>query len=162
MVWKIEVMMKLFITYTMLLFCLNTVAMGEETDVASTQLDEIENKALIPFFNALKSGNVVSIKRYLAGEKYEKYRSTSSEDREYEKMLREHYKGATFSVERASIVDGQVVVDVLIEFPGRGRQLTQFYLQDQADNLENGKRDQNQARKKADWRIIIEKNGRAP
>lgn len=149
--------MKIFLSCTLLLFfSLCTEAMSDELNNASVQLDEIENKALRPFFNALRSGNVEAIKRYLGGKKYEESRFLSNEDKGYADMLKEHYKDAAFSVERAISVDDQIVVDVVIEFPGRGRKITQFYLQDQIGNHENAK----VGAKASDWRIIDQKNNR--
>lgn len=119
----------------MLLFMLQVPAMGDEPQPSPELLDEIESNTLRPFFNALKSGNVRQIERYISGIKLQEAQLPKNEDPEYQELLREHYRDAVFTVERAVSSDDQIVVDVRVEFPGRGEKLTQFYLQHQAQDM---------------------------
>ncbi len=124
---------------TMLLFMtLNASAVSEELDLAPGLLEEIETGALRPYFNALKSGNVEKIGRYITGKKREQAQLSKHEDKEFQDLLRRYYKGAIFTVERAINLEDQIIVDVLIEFPGRGRKRVQFFLQDQNQQPEGG------------------------
>ena len=127
-------------------------AMGESQGVNSALLDEIEIKTLRPFFNALKNGNVRQIERYITGKKLTEAQLPKHEDKEYEEFLREYYNDTIFSVEQVSASGDQVIVDVVIEFPGRGRKVTQFYLQE----LEKG--NQGQAAIERRWSITEERH----
>lgn len=127
-------------------------AMSESQGVNSALLDEIEIKTLRPFFNALKNGNVRQIERYITGEKLTEAQLPKHEDKEYEQFLREYYNDAIFSIEQVSASGDQVIVDVVIEFPGRGRKVTQFYLQE----FEKG--NQGQAAVERHWSITEERH----
>lgn len=125
--------MKNFLFMTILLFfLLHAPAIGDDEPQLSPEvLDNVENNTLRPFFNALKNGNVRQIERYISGQKSQEAQLPQHEDREYQEFLREYYQDAVFFVERAVSSGDQIIVDVKIEFPGRGRKLTQFYLQQQ-------------------------------
>lgn len=54
--------------------------------------------AAIAYFNALKNGDVETIKEYIAGDYYEKYKVLLEENKGYPDFLRNFYKGAEFDV----------------------------------------------------------------
>jgi len=143
----------------LLVASLHNPAMGEDQGVNSVLFDEIEIKTLRPFFNALKSGNVRQVERYITGKKLKEAQLPKHEDKEYEKLLREYYKDAIFSVELISVSEDQVIVDVIIEFPGRGRKVTQFYLQQQDQKSEKGSLEQSAAGSR--WRITEQRHEQA-
>lgn len=111
-----------------ILASLSGAAMGQQPDIDADLLQEIESGTLRPFFNALKNGNAVQLSRYMAGEKLKQANLPKHEDKEYEKFLREYYKDAVFTIKQVSAYDELIVVDVEIDFSGRGKKETQFYL----------------------------------
>ena len=84
---------------------------------------EIESNVLKPFFEALKNGDVSSLLGLISGEMYKNNRVLLEQNKQYPEFLRKYYSGAKFRVEKAVQMNGEVVVDVLIEFPS-GRQST--------------------------------------
>lgn len=114
----------------LLLFTLNHPAMSEEKSLPPGLLTDVENKTLRPFFNALKNGNVEIIKRYITGEMYEESRILLEENKGYSEFLRERYKDAVFSVKRGVSSDRHLMVDIEVEFPGRGKQISQLRLEE--------------------------------
>lgn len=119
-----------FFGYSFFLFIsLSGTAVSDDPDIEADLLQEIETNTLRPFFNALKSGNAVQLSRYMAGEKLKQANLPKHQDKEYEKFLREYYKDAIFTIKQTAVYDEMVVVDVDIDFPGRGKKQSQFYLQ---------------------------------
>ena len=132
--------MKIFLFITIALFFmphLPAIA-GEASQLPPEVLDDVKNNTLRPFFNALENGNVRQIERYISGQKAQEARLSQNEDSEYRELLKEYYRGVVFSVERAVSSGDQIIVDVKIEFPGRGWKLTQFYLQQQDVDVQGG------------------------
>lgn len=126
------------------------VVMAGERALSQAQLDEIESRTLRPYFNALKNGNVKLLKRYFSEEMYAEYRVLLEENRGYPETLRKHYKDAVFSVEQGVTSDSGIIVDFSIEHPGRGKQVVQYYLQEQ-----NSESDYTaQVADGAQWKII--------
>lgn len=144
----------LYILASLLLW--HNAAMGEKRELESMQLFEIDDKVFRPFLNALKSGNIEVIKRYLTEKKSEEtglLDLEGEERREYSEMLKKYYKGVVFSIERGAASEGQIIVDVAIEFPGGGRSITQFSLQEQKGNTDTPSKGKN-------WRIDAEQKKR--
>lgn len=148
-------MMKRVIIFTVLLLSLfNNLLMSEELDVPAALLEDVENKTMRPFFNALKNGNVEIIKQYISGEMYEESRILLEENKGYPEYLREHYKGAIFSVKRGVSSDNQLIVDVSVEFPGRGKQISQYILEEPgSESVSRG-----QSVEEMHWRITGQRN----
>lgn len=114
-----------------LLFTVQIASAGtEEADASPALRDEIEAHTLRPYFNALRNGNVMQIGRFITGAKRREAQLPEQEDKDFEELLRRYYKGTVFTIERAVMHGEQVVVDVRIEFPGRGRKQIRLYLQD--------------------------------
>jgi len=134
-----------------LLFMLNTLVMSDEQNLPSELLEEIEVKTLRPFFNALKSGNVQLIKRYFSEEMYSEYRVLLEENKGYPDLLRKHYNDAVFTVERGVSSDNRVIVDFAIQFPGKGKQVSQYILQEQVVEHESENQGQTVGEKR--WEI---------
>lgn len=139
-----------------LLFLWHNTAVSEERNIDPELLGEIDSKTFRPFLNALKSGNIEAIKRYLTENKSEEtglLDLEGEEYREYSDMLKNHYRGVVFSIEQGVVSEGQMIVDVEIEFPGGGRSITQYYLQEQSGNA-------SQSSEGRRWRINAERKKR--
>src|SRR4030042_176446 len=59
---------------------------------------ELRNTTFAPLFEALRTGDVVAIKRYLSGSTYEQHRVLLEQNKEYGHFLRNHYAGTTFEL----------------------------------------------------------------
>jgi len=140
----------------MLAFLLNEPAICGESNVSPMLLEEIQNKTLRPFFNALKNGNVEQIKRFFSGKMYSEYRLLLEENKGYPDLLREYYKDAVFSVERGITSDNRIIVDFSVEIPGKRKQVSQYILQEQ--NIENVNHGQTDERL---WRITEQRHVQA-
>ncbi len=140
----------------LLLFLWHNAAMSEERKLGPELLGEIDSKTFRPFFNALKNGNIEVIKRYFTEQKSEEVGLLDlkgEEYKEYSEMLKKRYKGAVYFVQQGAASEEQITVDVVFEFPGGGRSVTQFYLKEQiggAGGVSEGKH----------WRIAAERKKR--
>lgn len=75
-------------------------------------------KAIYPFFNALKKGDVRSIKKYIDDDLYQKKRVLFEENKKYPEFLRTFYKDAEFQIIRSrQLAERDASVDVRIVFP---------------------------------------------
>lgn len=116
--------MKRVIFYTIfLLFTLIPPASSEEKSLSPELLEEVESKAIRPYFNALMHGNMELVMHYTTGKKHGKIQRLLDRDKEYPKFLREFYKGAVFSVKHGVFTEDGVIIDVNVDFP-RGEILT--------------------------------------
>lgn len=149
--------MKRMLFYTLLLFFLpHNPVMSQEKNITPVMLEEIGSKTLRPFFNALKTGNVELIKRYISGKMYEDSQVLLNENQQYPEFLREQYKDAVFSVERGVSTEKGFIVDVSIEFPGGGKRVSQFVLHEQGQESQSRQQTVGGGR----WRITEQQNNR--
>lgn len=75
-------------------------------------------KAIYPFFNALKKGDVQSIKKYIDDDLYQKRRVLFEENKKYPEFLRTFYKDAEIQIIRLRhLAERDASVDVRIVFP---------------------------------------------
>lgn len=85
---------------------------------------EIQEAVILPYFEALKNGDVNKLKRYLSAAMVNEYKTLLEQNKEYPQFLRDYYENATFSVVRASEIDGQIEFDVLVEFPNGSQSIS--------------------------------------
>lgn len=109
-------MNRLLFSVFLLFSMLHTPAMSEEQMLSAGLLEEIE-KAMRPYFNALKSGNTQRIIHYTSGKKQQQFQRRLKRDKEYSKFLREFYKDAVFSVMDGVTTDEGVIVTVHVAMP---------------------------------------------
>jgi hypothetical protein len=74
---------------------------AQEIALADPQVMNIQEQVLMPFFNALKSGNIEIIKKHISPELYARYRVLLDENRQYPQFLRDYYKDISFRVVKA-------------------------------------------------------------
>jgi hypothetical protein len=90
---------------------------AQELSVGEALHSNIMNKTFFPLFEALRSGDTEAIKNYISGDMYHQKKVLLEENKDYPRFLREFYRGANFSVERAVLIDGDIIANVVIEFP---------------------------------------------
>lgn len=103
--------------------------------------EDMDSGTFLPLFNALKHGNVEVIKCYIAGDMYRQTKVLLEENKGYPQFLRNFYKGANFSVERAITAEDDIIADVVIEFPHGSKSSTRLRL-----NKDNGQQ----------WKVVDE------
>ena len=79
---------------------------------------KIETEILLPFFNALKDGNVEALKQYISKDMYRKNRRLLDQNRKYPEFLRKYYQGTSFHTKSMVLEGDTITVDVGIEKPG--------------------------------------------
>lgn len=100
-----------------------TISNAGEISRSDSLYREIQDGAVLPFFMALKNGDINGIKRHISPEMYTKYKRLLEDNKEYPQFLRDYYRGAKFRMERTTRIDNHAVVDVMIEFPDGRRSI---------------------------------------
>ena len=124
----------LFSFLSLVLMCTNTNA--GEISQSNSVYAEIRNDAILPFFTALKNGDINAIKQYISPEMHARYKRLLEDNKEYPKFLRDYYRDARFSMEGATTTDNQVMVDVMIEFPDGHRRIKKMRVFKEANGLQ--------------------------
>ncbi len=99
----------------------------------SKEVREAGSNTVMPFLNALMSGDVDGMKKYISKEYYDKNRALLDENTEYPGFLMEYYQGATFQISHINMVDGNIIVGVEILFPNETRGDYVVYLKQEGD-----------------------------
>ena len=123
-----------------------TIAYAGEIFQSDPLYVEIQDGAILPFFTALKDGDINAIKRYVSSDMYSKYKRLLEDNKEYPKFLRDYYRGAKFRMERTTKNDSHVVVDVMIEFPNGYRSINKLRVLKEKNGLQSRNRSKR-------WRI---------
>jgi hypothetical protein len=93
---------------------------GHAQEKAFTQLHvlKIQEQVLLPFFQALKTGDVEVIKKHMSRDLYAKNRVLLDENLEYPEFLRNYYKDITFRIMKAeeSLSDEGIVFYVSFDY----------------------------------------------
>ncbi|MDL1984909.1 MAG: hypothetical protein LWX54_12115 [Deltaproteobacteria bacterium] len=103
------------------LILLSAISNAEEMPLSDSLYEEIKKDVIHPFFKSLKDGDINAIKLHLSSAIYNEYKRLLEENKDYPQFLRDYYQDAKFRTERAKEIDGDVVVDVVIEFPNGSR-----------------------------------------
>ena len=114
----------LFIVGSSLMLPLSVQAAdGEEAEWA------ISNTVL-PFFEALTSGDVRAIESYIGGDLAFNMKTLLRENREYPEILRRHYKDAVVRADNAFEEAGGIFVQVEIDFTDGKKRFFELLLKD--------------------------------
>lgn len=108
------------------LFLLCTTSNAAEIFPNDSVVAEIQNDAVLPFFAALKHGDIIAIKQYISPEMYKRYKRLLEDNKDYPQFLRDYYQDAKFHMERTNKMDDRVVFDVVIEFPDGNRSINKL------------------------------------
>ncbi len=99
----------------MILFC--GFSQAQEAPVVDDEYEQVINETVMPFFEALKNGDVISIKQHIAGDMYERSKVLLEQNTEYPQFLRNYYQGVEFYVDDAYRSGNSVLVHIAIEYP---------------------------------------------
>ena len=92
------------------------------------------NDTVISYFQALKAGDVKSIKNLITGELFDKRKVLLEQNENYPEFLKRHYQGAEFQIKAASIKDNNAQINVEVNFPDGIRPFVLFLIRDDAGN----------------------------
>jgi hypothetical protein len=101
---------------------------------AETTYRAIAEGTLLPLFEALKKGDVETIKESISGDMYGRYKTLLEQNKDYPEFLRNFYLGATFRMEHVVASDGDIIVDVTIDLPNSGTHFTKFFIRKATSN----------------------------
>jgi hypothetical protein len=92
---------------------------AKEIALTDPKLLTIQEQTLLPFFKALKNGDVSEIKKHMSPALYARNRVLLEENRDYPAFLRGYYSDVSFRVVKAEmgITGEDVIFSVSIEFP---------------------------------------------
>jgi hypothetical protein len=92
------------------------------------------NDAVLSYFQALKNGDVETIKASITGDMYKKRKVLLEQNKNYPEFLKNVYKGAQFRIKDVSIKDNDAVVSVEVIFPDRKTQFILYLIKDDLGN----------------------------
>lgn len=118
-----------FLTVASLFF--NSTFLSAQVVVTNSVIDEI-TKTYTSLFNALRRGDVQTIKLYLPPEEYTQYKVLFEQNRDYPRFLRNFYQGARLRVGQVDSVlssPDDVIGEFIIDFPGSETIMTRMRLQ---------------------------------
>ena len=90
---------------------------AKEIDESDSRFIEIRDITVIPYFEALKKGDVTSLHTFLSVQRYEINRTLIEQNELYPYELRKHFQGAMFELIWVSQDDKKVTVLVKIYWP---------------------------------------------
>jgi hypothetical protein len=95
--------------------------------------EEAINGTVVPFFEALKTGDVKAVKMLLGGELEARMRPTLEDNKDYVESLKNRYEGSQVNILTSSEVDGELSVAVRLSFRDGGSELLQLVLRKATD-----------------------------
>jgi hypothetical protein len=96
------------------LYCV-IVAQADETGV---NIENDQNtQVLNNLFDALRTGDISTLKRLFVGEMYEKRKKLLEQNEGYAQFLRDYYRGAVFEINNISQYNDTPIVDFTIFLP---------------------------------------------
>lgn len=109
--------------------CAQEIAEGEEL------YQKITIETLNPCFEALKNGDVSSIKLHISEGMYERYKVLLEKNKDYPEFLRNYYRGVDFWVEKVELIGHDISVSAIIKFPDNESFNSKFLLRKKMDDL---------------------------
>jgi len=92
--------------------------------------ENVASETLMPFFNALKSGDTAKLLQYIDGPLYKKNKVLLQQYNNYSDLLKTKYEKAEFIINKISATDREeLVADVLIISPNGNTINRKFFLQ---------------------------------
>jgi hypothetical protein len=89
---------------------------------------QIADETLRPYFEALKNGDVVSIKKVIAGKMLQRNLVLLDQNKNYPDFLRDYYQSVEFSIMAVELADDDIQASVSILFPGNESVRTVYIL----------------------------------
>jgi hypothetical protein len=109
---------------------LNCTFLPAQVVVTNPVIDEI-TKTYASLFDALRRGDVQTIKLYLSADEYAQYKVLFEQNKDYPRFLRNFYQGANLRVGQLDSVasaENEVIGEFIIDFPGGETMITRMRL----------------------------------
>lgn len=116
----------LFSMLLIIIFC--SFSHAQELSVSNDLYADVINETVLPFFEALKNGDVNLIKQVVAGDMYEKKKVLLEQNTEYPDFLRNYYEGVAFYVDAVDTKGDYVIVYISMEYPNGDSGTGKLYL----------------------------------
>ena len=118
-----------FLIYIMaVMIMLGSLSHANNLPLYDKRCEVVISDIVLPFLDALKNGDLDSIKHYIAGDIYENKRVLLEKNEEYSEFLKNYYHGVEFYIEKAVESGNYIVVHVLIEFSNGDEGNARLYL----------------------------------
>ena|SRR3972149_7261936 len=75
---------------------------AKELPEDDSKYEEINTKTCVPLFDAVKKGNVNTIRQYISGKMYDEQKVLLEQNKKYPKFLRKFYRGSKFSIDKVT------------------------------------------------------------
>ena len=109
--------------------CAQEIAKGEEL------YQKITIETLNPYFEALKNGDVTSIKLHISEGIYERYKVLLEKNTVYPEFLRNYYRDVDFWVKKVELIGHDILVSAIIKFPDNESLNAKFLLRKKVDDM---------------------------
>jgi hypothetical protein len=90
--------------------------------------DDLSQTTFTPLFDALRGGDLASLKRFLEPDVYEQYRVLFEQNGQYDQFLRDYYANTDFELGDVAPVDGGYLAQVTIHWPDGHSAITQWHV----------------------------------
>lgn len=97
------------------LFFLCSRSHAQETGSTYPLYAQVQRQVLLPFFDALRKGDIDAIKDYITEDMFGRNKVLLEQNKEYPKFLRGFYRGAKFHIKRVSLGKNKIICDVEVE-----------------------------------------------
>jgi hypothetical protein len=110
--------MKMGLGFLVAIVFLVNSAYAQERAFTESHVGKIQEQVLLPFFQALKTGDVAVIKRHMSRDLYARNRVLLDENMQYPEFLRNYYKDITFRIMKAEefLTDEGIVFYVSFDY----------------------------------------------
>lgn len=98
------------------------------------ETSETVDAVIANYFEALKNGNIDTIRNYIAGNFYKKKKTLLENNKDYPEFLREFYQGAEVQIRNSTQVDDKAVAEVWVYSPDRSISVTKIRLEKDSSN----------------------------
>ena len=101
---------------------------AQDTQPGSQSYEQIGIATISSYFEALKKGDVDTIKNLLSKEVYQSYKALIETNTEYPAFLRDYYQGLEYDVETVEEEANDIRVSVTMRLPDKGTVTSTFIM----------------------------------
>ena len=107
--------MMICLSVLLVLYCFG-FSYAKESQLSQESLKNITNEIVRPYFVALKSGDIETLKRFMAKEMYDEQRVLLEQNKEYPNFLKRIYRDANFTIGSMEETGNGIVVNTVIKY----------------------------------------------
>ena len=110
---------------------------AQEVLAGDSLFQSIEAEVIMPWFRALKDGNINKIRHHISSDLYNKNRTLLEQNKDYPEFLRNFYSNTNIEIEKTIEIAGDITVYVTIQFPNGHRSCTELGLSKYGEGSES-------------------------